>query len=203
MWLGRLAVLIAVLPALTSQRWMYRGAVVLHHPNGRAEDGSPLRHPTGTMKASDIMKRGVRTIGLGDDLSAAAQIMWDNDCGCVPVVDSDGRGIGMITDRDICMAALTKGEPLHRIRVGDVASRKLLAIREDDPVDYAEGIMHRGQIRRVPVLDDEGRPVGMVSMADLVRNVHASGRPDDGLTPENIVMTLAAVTRAKQRSSLV
>jgi predicted transcriptional regulator len=70
-----------------------------------------------SMKVEQVMKQAVQACRRGDALNTAAQIMWEHDCGCVPVVDTENRVIGMITDRDICMAAYTRGEPLQTLRV--------------------------------------------------------------------------------------
>jgi Mg/Co/Ni transporter MgtE len=70
-----------------------------------------------TTNVRDLMTTAVRSCTTGDNLQRAAQIMWESDCGVVPVVDRDGRLVGMITDRDICMAAYTQGKPLSHIGV--------------------------------------------------------------------------------------
>jgi len=64
------------------------------------------------MNASDVMTKTVRSCSAGDSLQRAAQLMWEGDCGSVPVVDSDNRVVGILTDRDIAMAAYTQGRPL-------------------------------------------------------------------------------------------
>src|SRR4051812_38042425 len=77
------------------------------------------------MRVGELMTRDVATCGPGDSLARAAKIMWDRDCGVVPVLDPKGHVIAMLTDRDICMAAWSKGAPLSDLRVGDAASRSL------------------------------------------------------------------------------
>src|SRR5690606_28351921 len=72
------------------------------------------------MQVRELMTRDVQVCGPRDDLNRAAQIMWDHDCGVVPVVDSERRPIGMVTDRDVCMAAYTQGKPLSAIRAEEV-----------------------------------------------------------------------------------
>ena len=78
------------------------------------------------MKVSDLMTREVRTCHQHDSLNRAAQLMWENDCGAVPVVDSDLKVIGMLTDRDICMAAYTQGKRLDEIPVVTAMSRQVV-----------------------------------------------------------------------------
>ena len=69
------------------------------------------------MKVEQLMSRDVKTCQATEMLNRAAQLMWENDCGCVPVVDEDGRAVGMITDRDVCMAAYTQGRLLDALPV--------------------------------------------------------------------------------------
>ena len=68
------------------------------------------------MKVADSMTRDVRACSVHDSLNAAARVMWENDCGCVPIVDSQGRLVGIVTDRDICMATYTQGVPLEDVQ---------------------------------------------------------------------------------------
>jgi len=137
-----------------------------------------------------FMSRDPRTCGPGDSSNLAAQIMWDNDFGCVPVVDADGRAIGMITDRDICMAAFTQGKPLAEIPVSSIFSHSVVTVHEHDTIEGAEAAMRRHRIRRVPVVDGKGRPVGVLSLSDLAR--HAGHRRGD-LDVDAFVGTVAAI----------
>jgi CBS domain-containing protein len=144
------------------------------------------------MKVGDVMTPHPWTCRPYDRLDAAAHIMWNHDCGAVPVVDSDGVAVAMITDRDVCMAAYTQGRPLREIEVASAASRGLVSVGEHDPLDVAESLMRREKIRRLPVLDGEGRPVGILSLSDLARRIHAGHRLGE-LGMEAVARTLAAV----------
>ena len=145
------------------------------------------------MNVGQVMTRGAYTCTSRDALSRAAQLMWENDCGCIPVVDDQGRAVGMVTDRDICMAAYTQGVPLTQIPVSTAASFDLVAVVERDGIDTAESLMQTHQVRRIPVTDDHGRPVGILSMNDLARRA-AGGERSGGLAAESILRTLAAVS---------
>ena len=136
------------------------------------------------------MNRNVKTCSPNDTLEVAARIMWENDCGVVPVVDGDGRAVGMITDRDICMAGFTKGLQYWQIPVSSAASKVLYAIKPTDPLQSAEDIMRTRQVRRLAVTDDSGKIVGILSLNDLAR--HAGCRADD-LGTDEVARTLAAV----------
>jgi CBS domain-containing protein len=146
------------------------------------------------MNVSDLMTSDVKSCAVNDDLRRAAQIMWENDCGAVPVVDGDGRVVGVITDRDICMAAYTQGQPLSQIPVSNAMATHVHGIHENDSLDAVEALMRRVRVRRVPVLDGDGHLKGILSMNDLTRHAHHSaGRKADGLSAGSIVQTMAAI----------
>jgi CBS domain-containing protein len=136
------------------------------------------------MKIDQLMTRPVLTCRPSDGLDAAARIMWEHDCGCVPVVvpaDGDDRVVGMITDRDVCMAAYTQGLPLTAIPVEAAMAHEVRSCRPTDSVGDALRILAGNQIRRLPVLDAGGLLVGMVSLADLAREAareHGRKAPD-------------------------
>jgi CBS domain-containing protein len=149
------------------------------------------------MNVSELMTTSVKSCGTSDDLQRAAQIMWEGDCGAIPVLDDDKRVVGMITDRDICMAAYTQNRPLWQIPVSSAMATKVHGIRETDPVEIVETLMRRVRVRRLPVLDTHGRLTGILSMNDLARHAHRSqGRKNNGLSGDSIVHTLAAIGEA-------
>ncbi|MCC7537164.1 MAG: CBS domain-containing protein [Deltaproteobacteria bacterium] len=122
-----------------------------------------------TVKVGDVMTAQPHACNTRDMLVAAAQIMWDHDCGCVPVVDDDGKVVAMITDRDACMAAFTQGRTLGDIAVVTAMSSSVVTCKADDSIDDAERLMRQNQVRRLPVTDEGGALVGVVSMNDLLR----------------------------------
>jgi CBS domain-containing protein len=146
------------------------------------------------MKTSDLMSTGVASCGPDDNLQRAAQLMWDNDCGIVPVLDEQGRVVGVITDRDICMAAYTRGQPLWQIPVSSAMARQVFSVRDEDGLETAEALMQRIQIRRLPVVDGDGRLKGILSLNDLARHARPGARRrSDGLSGDLVVKTLAAI----------
>jgi len=126
------------------------------------------------MKIGELMTQNVRTCLPTDTLSTAAQLMWDGDCGCIPVVSDDGskRVVGMITDRDICMAAHFHGCRPREIAVGDVMSKSVRSVGPSEDLADAEAIMRDAQVRRLPVVDSNQEILGMVSLADLAREAN-------------------------------
>lgn len=123
------------------------------------------------MRVEQLMSKDVSSCDAEDLLNEAAAIMWERDCGGVPVVarSSEGRVVAMITDRDVCMAAYTTGRPLAALRVCDAMSRELHTCKPGDTVADAEAIMRQSQVRRLPVVDDAGNLAGILSIADLAR----------------------------------
>lgn len=121
------------------------------------------------MKISKLMTTDVITCRTSDPLELAAQQMWTYEVGALPVVDEHGRVVGMLTDRDALMAAFTRGEPLRAISVGSTMSADPCTCSQDDDHTTVEAEMSRRQIRRVPVVDGDGHPVGMFSVTDLAR----------------------------------
>lgn len=129
--------------------------------------------------ALSIMSRDVWTCSPWESLNRAAQIMWDANVGSVPVVDNDRRVVGIITDRDVCMAAYTRGQLLHDCTVASAMSTVVYACSPDDTVSRVVDIMVDRQVRRVPVIEADQRLVGIVSLADLARLVRSPGAQRD------------------------
>ena len=145
------------------------------------------------MNASELMTSHPKSCSPNDSLQRAAQIMWEADCGVVPVVDDQNHVVGMITDRDITMAAYTQGSALWQIPVSSAMAKQVHGVREKDSLEVIEALMRRVRIRRVPVLDSEGRLKGILSMSDLARHAHRTGRKGNGLSGDGIVQTFAGI----------
>lgn len=146
------------------------------------------------MEIATVMTRGVRTCSQNDTLERAAQIMFEADCGLLPVTDDQNRTVGVITDRDICRAACIEGKPLTDILVWAAVSKPLVAARPDASLDDVAELMRSNQIRRVPIVDAAGQAVGIVSLADLARPFARDARVD-GTSPDGVARTLAAIVQ--------
>lgn len=161
------------------------------------------RGRTAPATVEQLMVRDVRTCSAGDPLSVPAQIMWDHDCGCVPVVTDDGRLAGMVTDRDVCMAAYTQGAPLSQIQVSMAMARTVYAVKAGDALETAERLMQSRQVRRLPVVDDDGRLQGILSLSDIVRETQRQkALRARSVTPDRLVTTLAAICQPRAPSAL-
>jgi len=143
------------------------------------------------MHVKDLMQRPVVSGSIDSSLNDLARLMWDHDLGSIPIVDADRRLVGIVTDRDVCMAAYTQGRPLAEIPVSSAMCPHVLACHVDDRVETAEQLMREGQVRRLPVIDNDGRPIGVVAMSDLTRlaaNAQRSG------AEREVIETLAAIS---------
>ncbi|TKB71970.1 MAG: CBS domain-containing protein, partial [Nitrospira sp.] len=120
------------------------------------------------MKIKELMTSPVQTCEPGTNLAAAASMMWDSDCGALPVVDRDGTVVGMITDRDICMAVVTKRRLASDITVWETTTGKVHSCTADDDAKDALLLMKRERVRRLPVVAQNGLLQGVVAMNDFV-----------------------------------
>lgn len=119
------------------------------------------------MLISDIMTRTIGSCTAQDTLHEAAHIMWECDCGCVPIVDENRQVIGIVTDRDVCMAGYTKDMRLKDILISEIMTTAPFCCNIQDSTITAEELMQTHQIRRLPVVDQNGLLVGMLSLNDL------------------------------------
>jgi len=120
------------------------------------------------MKVQDVMSMSASTCSPNEALHSVGKKLWDHDCGCLPVVDENSRVVAMITDRDVCMAAFTTGRPLVELRVAGSMSKVLVTCHPHEDLVVATSRMAKNFVRRLPVVDAEGRLVGILSVNDLV-----------------------------------
>ena len=140
------------------------------------------------MKVKDIMTGDPRTCTPDTTLAAAAGLMWDTDCGILPVVDG-GRLAGVVTDRDMYIALATRNARASQLTVREVATRLVATCAPEDDVHEALATMKRARVRRLPVVGFGGSVLGILSMNDLLR---AAG-PDKPVRSEEVVDTLQAI----------
>ena len=117
------------------------------------------------------------TVRSGDSLKHAAELMERLDCGCVPVIDEREHVVGMITDREVCLAALRSDQPISTLRCEGFMSQPAHVCRTEDTVAEAERSMGQHRVRRLPVVDAGGRLAGIISLDDLAREaLRGAGR---------------------------
>jgi CBS domain-containing protein len=146
------------------------------------------------MRARDLMTTPAITCHVNDPLHAVAKQMWDADIGALAVVNDEGKLTGMVTDRDVCMAAFTQGRALDELLVHVAMSSHVVAVRPDAFIGEVEEMMAKHHVRRIPVLDAEDRPIGIVALNDLALEcVQPDTRMKNG--PTKVAHTLAAICR--------
>ena len=119
------------------------------------------------MKIRELMTSQAFICRPQDSLAEAAALLWQHDCGLLPVVDQEGRVGATITDRDICMGAMTRGRPLTELRVADSMSKDAITCKADEDLDAVVLRMCEHQLHRLPVVDQDGKVTGMLSLNDL------------------------------------
>jgi CBS domain-containing protein len=144
------------------------------------------------MNVRDVMTRDVATCRAEQTASDAARAMWDRDCGFVPVVDG-GRLVGVVTDRDLLMAARIQGKNPNEVRLASLVQSPVAVCRPEDDLDAALEVMARRQVRRLPVVEAPDRLVGVLSLNDVA--LHAVG---DELRLQRVAETLAAICRHRE-----
>ncbi len=145
------------------------------------------------MKVQDIMTPDVQSCGPDTNLSTAAKMMWDSDCGALPVLSPEGKVLGMVTDRDICMSVATKNKAPFEVTVGETISGKAFSCRPWDDVHAALELMKRERIRRLPVVDDDGILQGILALNDLVLNAQG-GKAKAQLSNDDVMDALKAIS---------
>jgi CBS domain-containing protein len=153
------------------------------------------------MKASQLMCPVVVTCRAEDSLESAIGKMWDHDIGCLPVVDEDNHVVGMLTDRDVGMAAYTQGRLLRDIRVDSAMARVVFSAPSTDRVEDVEVVMRKHKVHRVPVVDPDHRLVGVISTNDLAREAARQLRlKHPEVAEDEFVSTLACICHPRVKA---
>jgi CBS domain-containing protein len=121
----------------------------------------------------DLMTSNPRSLESGNSVVEAARVMRDEDSGIVPIVEGD-RLVGTVTDRDIAIRVVAEGKDPDSTTVGEISSRELVTLDPQQELDEALRLMARHQVRRLPVVEEDGKLIGIVSQADVAK--HASTR---------------------------
>ena len=155
------------------------------------------------MRVEEIMTKDVRICGINDDLQTAARTRLVHECGALPVVWNDAHVVGMITDRDICIAAASKNIEPSRISVANVMSMTVHCCAPGEDVRDALATMRRARVRRLPVLDADRKICGILSLDDVAAKAGTTARASE-LSREDVERTLEAICqrRARERVEL-
>jgi CBS domain-containing protein len=120
------------------------------------------------MKVKEVMTQSAFCCSPDTNVGAAVELMWVRNCGMLPVVGMDRKLLGVVTDRDICIAMGTRNRLARDLTVGEIATRDVLTCRPDDEIHEALDTMANRHVRRLPVVNDEGVPLGILSMDDII-----------------------------------
>lgn len=146
------------------------------------------------MKVRDLMTKTVACCHAETNLAAAGALMWETDCGILPVVDERSRVTGVLTDRDVCIALTTGDRRPSAVTVGQVSPPRAFVCGQDEDVQAVLKIMREHKIHRVPVVNKAGMLEGIVSMNDIVlRAAKDTGRRHPIVSYDDVVMTLQAI----------
>jgi len=146
------------------------------------------------MKVEDVMTTNARTCQPGANLAEATEIMWNADCGILPVVARSGVLVGVITDRDICVAVGTRGRLASDLLVKEVMTGNLFTCTPGDHIRDALDTMRAKKVRRLVVADHEGKVAGILSIDDVAVVAEApSGNGHSELTFNDVAITLKAI----------
>ena len=148
------------------------------------------------MHVNELMTRNIATCGADNSLESIAMQMWQSDCGAIPVLDNSNSPIGVITDRDIAMSAALNHKPLWELSASQLLDgRTTFTCREGDNVKSALRTMWAQHVRRLPVVDDSGSLIGMISMDDIIARAErgSRGAPPPDLSFDDAMSTLKSV----------
>ena len=120
------------------------------------------------MKVKEIMTQSAVCCPSEANAGRAVQLLWERNVGMLPVVNGEGKLVGVVTDRDLCIAMGTRNRLPGELSVGEVAVRKVFTCEPDDDVHEALSLMSAKQVRRLPVVNKDGIPLGILSMDDLI-----------------------------------
>lgn len=151
------------------------------------------------MRVKDVMARKVVCCTADANVGIAVELMWEYDCGMLPVVGSENKLTGIVTDRDICIAMGTRNRLPGNLTVGEVATRPVFTCAADDEIHEAMSTMAERQVRRLPVVNRDGVPVAVLSMDDII--THGDLNKWQGLcelSAEEIIRSLKQLYRRER-----
>lgn len=150
------------------------------------------------MNANDVMTVRTYSCTRHDSLDQVARLMWDHNCGAIPVVDDERHPVGIITDRDIAMTTMLNHRPQWELTAGElIADQKLHTCAQDESVENCLATMEKYSIRRLPVIDAAGRLTGIISMGDAIAftsNSAGRSKSQQQLPPKQTLAMLKAVS---------
>jgi CBS domain-containing protein len=151
------------------------------------------------MKVREVMTKAPAYCRGDTSLAAAAEIMWNHNCGFLPVVSPQESVVGVITDRDMCMAMATRNRLPGQVTVQEVSSVIIHSCHPDDDVRKAMETMADKKVRRLPVIDAAGKLEGILSIDDVI--LYAESQARGSVSPEYILSTLRKLYESQLRKT--
>jgi len=148
------------------------------------------------MKVKDLMMGTPYYCQPDTNLGSATELMWNANCGFLSVQSAEGKVIGVITDRDICIALGTRNRPAGEVTVAEVMSGKLYSCAPDDDIHLALRTMGEAKVRRLPVIAQNGTLAGVLSMHDVLFRAEPTSlgkKPE--LSRDEVVTTFRSITQ--------
>ncbi len=156
------------------------------------------------MKVEEVMTRHPQAIWLTQSLADAAKLMWENDCGVLPIIKDGRTVIGMITDRDICMGAAMRDKSPSSISVEEVMTGEVYSVTPEDNINHALQVMQDHKVRRLPVISSEGQLKGILSLNDVVLNAKmADEAASNSIDYGHVVKTYQAICERELAAAAV
>jgi CBS domain-containing protein len=151
------------------------------------------------MKVSEVMTKTPAYCSAEKSLAAAAEIMWNHNCGFLPVVSPQQRVVGVITDRDMCIAMATRNRLPSQVTVQEISSVVIYSCQPDDDIRAAMKTMADKKVRRLPVMGADGKLEGILSLDDII--LHADSQARGSLSPEYILSILRKLYESQLRQT--
>mgnify|MGYP000851923208 CR=1 FL=1 len=146
------------------------------------------------MKVENAMTQPVHSVLPGTNLGEVIRVMWEKDCGIVPVVDEADQLIDVITDRDICIALGTHSCRPHQLVVGEMIRGNCYVAHPWEDLEVALHLMGERQVRRLPVVDKLGKLIGMLTLSDIIRVANpALATEPGGVSYEQLIETMKQI----------
>jgi CBS domain-containing protein len=150
------------------------------------------------MKVKDLMTATPSSCQPETNLGSATELMWNANCGCLPVLSVDGKLSGVITDRDICVALGTRNRVAGEVTVAEVMSDKLHCCAPEDEVHLALETFRKAKVRRLPVVARDGALVGVLSIDDILSRAEPKGHGrEPELSTDEAIRTFRSITQRR------
>jgi CBS domain-containing protein len=160
-------------------------------------DKTKVRSRRKTMQIRDVMTKEVASCNPSTNAAVAAEIMWNQNCGSLPIVEDGGRPVGIVTDRDLFIKLGTSNRRASEVSVGEIMRTDLSVCTLEDSVLTALEIMAQRKLHRLPVVDGSGMLQGIVSMDDIVVRAATDG---SSVSNAEVVRALKAICASAQRA---